>query len=163
MKHQLRPEPVEFLRTAPHRRSWSADLTASPEAVFAALSDEPSTWRTWFPNLKDGHWLADAPDGTRRREVRLALGVRFAETIVRHEAPNRFAYRLDETSVPMCHALIEEWEITPTTTGCRVTWTFAADAKLVLRLTLRLTPFFLGMTFKKACRNLDRQLGRVVS
>ncbi|MGR7001462.1 SRPBCC family protein [Yinghuangia aomiensis] len=105
MKYTLRAEPIEFVQTAPRRRAWSADLQASPKQVFAALTDDPGTWRGWFPGLTGAHWLAEAPDAAAgapthgvgaRREIRLVKPVVFHETIMAWEEPSRWAYRVDD-------------------------------------------------------------------
>lgn len=162
MKYALRAEPMEFVRTAPRRRSWSADLAAPPRQVFAALASDPDGWKGWFPNFTGGAWLAEAPEGGygvgARREVRLVRPVVFHETIMAYEEPARWAYRVDASTVPMCNALIEEWVVEERGTGSRVTWTFAADPKLLISLTLRFAPFFMSSTFRRAMRRLDRRL-----
>ncbi|NUU25317.1 MAG: SRPBCC family protein [Streptomycetaceae bacterium] len=158
---------MEFVQTAPRRRSWSADLAASPKQVFAALTDDPGTWRGWFPNCKGGRWLAADPDGGRRvgarREVRLVKPVVFEETVMAYEEPVRWAYRIDSVTVPMCHALIEEWAIEERGTGSRVTWTFAADPRPLIAVTLRLAPWTMAATFRRAMRNLDRKLAPIAA
>lgn len=172
MKYTLRAEPIEFVQTAPRRRAWSADLQASPKQVFAALTDDPATWRGWFPGLTGAHWLAEAPDATdggpthgvgARREIRLVKPVVFHETIMAWEEPSRWAYRVDTATVPMANALIEEWTIEERGTGSHVTWTFACDPKAVISLTLRFTPWFMGNTFRRAMKNLDRKLAPIAA
>ncbi|MCF2528306.1 SRPBCC family protein [Yinghuangia soli] len=165
MKYSLRPEPIEFVQTAPKRRAWSADLAASPKQVFAALTDDPDTWKHWFPNFKGGGWLSEAPEGGHgvgaRREVRLVKPVVFHETVMAYEEPTRWAYRIDGLTVPMCHALIEEWLIEPRGTGSRVTWTFAADPMPMIAFTLRFMPWAMSSTFRRAMKNLDRRLAPI--
>jgi hypothetical protein len=169
VKYTLRAEPIDFVKTAPHIRAWSADLAASPRQVFAALSEDPDSWRGWFPGFKGARWLSDSPDGEQRhgvgarREIRLVKPTVFHETIMAWEEPTRWAYRLDSATVPMAHALIEEWTIEELGSGSRVTWTFACDPKAVMTLTLRFMPFFMSGTFRRAMRNLDRKLAPIAA
>jgi hypothetical protein len=44
MAHRLRTVELDFLDTAPHRFVFEALVPASQETVFAAISDDPSTW-----------------------------------------------------------------------------------------------------------------------
>ncbi|NUU20561.1 MAG: hypothetical protein HOV68_03440, partial [Streptomycetaceae bacterium] len=118
-------------------------------------------------NFRSGRWLAaDADGGHRvgaRREVRLVKPVVFEETVMAYEEPTRWAYRVDTATVPMCHALIEEWAVEEHGTGSRVTWTFAADPRPLIAVTLRLMPWAMGSTFRRAMRNLDRKLAPIAA
>jgi hypothetical protein len=78
---------------------------------------------------------------------------RYDETILALQEPSLFVYRIDETTAPYAHALVERWTFEDDT---RVSWTFAADPTWVLRVPgVRAV---IGGTFKRAMRNLEALL-----
>ncbi|MEU0396883.1 SRPBCC family protein [Streptomyces sp. NPDC006208] len=156
MARRLRPVELDFVETAPLRLVFSAEVAASPTAVYSALADDVAAWPTWFTAVT----AARPTDGGSGREVRLRGGTVFAERIMAKEPGTRYAYRVDETNAPGLRALLEEWRMTPTATGTRVQWTFAADGPAPLRAVLRLGRAGFGRAFKDAVRNLDRRLAR---
>ncbi|MFF3326852.1 SRPBCC family protein [Streptomyces sp. NPDC002889] len=159
MARRLRPVELDFVETAPVRLVFSAEVTASPSAVYAALADDVATWPTWFTAVT----AARPTDEGAGREVRLRGGTVFTERIMAREPGARYAYRVDATNAPGLRALLEEWRITPTATGSRVQWTFAVDGIAPLRIALRLGRTGLGRAFKDAVRNLDRRLTRAAT
>ncbi|MET9420529.1 SRPBCC family protein [Streptomyces sp. NPDC006540] len=156
MARQLRPVELEFAKSAPLRLVFSAHLTASPQALYAALADDVAGWPEWFTAVT----AARPVDDGAGREIRLKGGTVFTETVLAREPDTRYAYRVDQTNAPGLRALLEEWRITPTPAGSRVQWTFAADGPAPLWVVLRLGRPGLGRAFKDAVRNLDRRLGR---
>lgn len=156
MARRLRPVELDFVESAPLRLVFSAEVTASPRAVYRALAEDVASWPCWFTAVT----AARPADGGASREVRLKGGTFFAEKIMATEPGARYAYRVEETNAPGLRALLEEWRMTPTTTGTRVQWTFAADGPAPLRIALRLGRAGLGSSFRGAVRNLDRRLAR---
>ena len=154
MARQLRPVELEFVENAPIRLVFAAPVTAAPPAVYAALAEDVEGLPEWFTAVT----AARSTDGGAGREVRLKGGTVFTERILAREPDSRYAYRIEQTNAPGLRALLEEWRITPTETGSRVQWTFAADGPAPLRLALRLGRAGLGRAFKDAVRNLDRRL-----
>jgi hypothetical protein len=145
---------LEFVESAPLRLVFSAELAASPQAVYRALAEDVAGWPSWFTAV-----AAATPTGSGR-EIELRGGIRFAETVLASDSGERYAYRVDETNAPGLRALLEEWRITATPAGCRVRWTFAADAPTPLRGLLRLGRAGMGASFRGAVRKLDRKLAR---
>jgi uncharacterized protein YndB with AHSA1/START domain len=154
MAHRLRPVGLAFTRTAPVRLVFAGEMTASPKAVFRALADDVPGWSDWFPAVRSIGLI----DGGAGREVRLAGGTRFRETIVAAEPDELYAYRVDEATVPGVRALLEEWRLTPVGTGTRVQWTWAADGNVLFRLLVRLSRGALARVFRGAVTALDRRL-----
>ncbi|WLW57413.1 SRPBCC family protein [Streptomyces sp. YU58] len=154
MAHQLRPVGVEFVESAPVRLVFARQVSAPPEAVFAALAEDVPGWTEWFAAVTAARSLDDGA----RREVRLKGGTRFLETILAAKGPEVYTYRVDSTSAPGARALAEEWRLTPAGTGTRVRWTFAADGTPPFRLALRLGRPGLGRAFRDAVTSLDRRL-----
>lgn len=159
---RLRAETLAFLTTAPKRWEYGARVDSPPEVVFAAISADPSTWN-WFPGFRSGRWVGDGPHGLGSiREVRVGPSI-YRETIVAWDAPKRWAYRVDETTVPLAKALVEEWAIEPAAGGSAVRWTFAIDPRPLFRVILPVGPTIMGRVFQKAMRNLNVQLNRRAS
>jgi hypothetical protein len=156
--HRLRPEGLDFLTSAPRRWTFSAPVAAPPTAVFAALSADPSTWASWFPGFTAGHYEGEGTPGLGSgREVTVGRA-RYRETMVAWDEPTRWTYRVDETTVPMADALVEEWRIAPDGDHSVVSWTFAIDPKPLFSLSRPLAAPVMGWLFRRAMRNLSRRL-----
>jgi carbon monoxide dehydrogenase subunit G len=156
--HRLRPEGLDFVTTAPRSWSFANPVQARPADVFAAISADPSTWVQWFPGLSAGHYEGDQPPGIGSgREVTVGR-TRYRETILAWDTPHRWAYRVDETSVPMAHALVEEWTIEPEGDGSRLRWTFAIDPRPLFRISAPLAGPVMGRMMKRAMGNLSDHL-----
>ncbi|MDX3801634.1 SRPBCC family protein [Streptomyces sp. AK04-3B] len=154
MPRRLRPEGLDFVRTAPVRLVFATEMSAPPERVFRALAEDVPGWARWFPAVTSARSL----DGGAAREVRLRGGTRFRETVLAAKEPEVYAYRVDATDAPGVGALVEEWRLAPAGAGTRVQWTFAADGSRILRTVLRLARPALGQSFRGAVKRLDRRL-----
>lgn len=157
MARRLRPVGLEFTESAPLRLVFAREVSAAPDAVYRALADDMTGWPEWFTSVTMCR-PTDGTDGAKGREVRLKGGTRFQETIIASDEAERYAYRIDETNAPGLRALVEEWRLTPSGTGTRVQWTFAADGSAPLRFALKLGRAGLGRAFRDAVTALDRRL-----
>ncbi|MGH2793644.1 MAG: SRPBCC family protein [Actinomycetota bacterium] len=158
MPFRLRAESPDFLATAPKRWAFQGRVEAPQETVFDAIAADPSTW-TWFPGFSSGRYEGPGPHGIGSiREVRVGPSI-YRETIVAWDRPARWVYRVDSTTVPLAHALVEEWTVEPDgNSGSRVRWTFAVDPRAMFRVLGPMTPMVLGRVFRKAMRNLEAEL-----
>ena len=157
MPFRLRAESSDFLATAPKRWRFEGRIDASQERVFDAIAADPSTW-TWFPGFSTGRYEGPGPHGVGSiREVRVGPSV-YRETIVAWDRPTRWVYRVDSTTVPLAHALVEEWTVEPSGSGSIVGWTFAIDPRLMFRAIGPAANAVLGGVFRKAMRNLEAEL-----
>lgn len=153
MAYRLRSVGLDYTQTAPVRLAFTAEASAPPEAVFGALADVEG-WPRWFRQVTEARPTAD---GTGR-EIRLAGGTRFRETVVAADPCERYAYRIDETNVPGLRALLEEWRLVPWHSGTVVRYTFALDGTTVVRASARAFRPGLRKAFHDAVRCLDRRL-----
>ncbi|NEA01217.1 SRPBCC family protein, partial [Streptomyces sp. SID10116] len=132
MAHRLNPVGLDFVASAPVRLVFTREVSAPPEAVYAALADDVTGWPQWFAAVT----LCRPTGGGTGREVRLKGGTRFQESILAADGPERYVYRVDRTNAPGLRALVEEWRLSPTAggtgPGTRVQWTFAMDGAAVL-------------------------------
>ena len=94
--HPLRPVELDFLDTAIVRFEFECELDAAPEAVFAAISADPSTW-SWFPGLADAAYESPPPHGIGTGRAVVMNGVTYRETMLAWDEPTRWAYRVDES------------------------------------------------------------------
>ncbi|POX37844.1 MxaD family protein [Streptomyces sp. Ru73] len=154
MTRRLSPVGLDFAESAPLRMVFAAELSAPPEAVYAALADDVCAWSAWFTGVS----RITPVDGGKGRVVRLTGGTRFRESIMAAEAAEHYAYRVDETNAPGLRALLEDWRLTPGTGGTLVRWTFAADGPAAFRTVMQLARPMLGRAFRDSMRRLDRRL-----
>lgn len=155
---KLRAEDLAFLERAPKRWDFTEPVGAPPEAVFEAISADPSTW-TWFPGLsREAAYKSQPPHGVGSiRQVSMA-GTTYKETILAWDPPTRWAYRVDECSAPIARALVEDWVISPAAEGSVVRWTFTIDPRALFLAGLPVAGKLMGSLFAKAMRNLSEQL-----
>jgi Polyketide cyclase / dehydrase and lipid transport len=158
MGHSLRAVELGFLDDAPLRFEYtSPDLPATVVELFAVITSDPSGW-SWFPGLEAGGYDGDGPHGVgSHRWVRMGETT-YRETILVWDEPNRWAYRVDETSDEVFDALLEDWVIEPTETGSRLRWTFAFAPRAELADVLAGSHEFIGQTFASAMSGLIDQL-----
>jgi hypothetical protein len=116
--------------------------------VFAAITSDPSDW-TWFPGAKGGSYVGD------KRSIRVGRFT-YNETVLVRDESRRFVYHVDRSNSPYAHALVEEWLFSDHSDGTLVRWRFCVDRRFVLRVPG--ARWFLGLTFKRAMRNLQAQL-----
>ncbi|MGY5138089.1 SRPBCC family protein [Streptomyces nigrescens] len=156
MARRLRPVELDFVESAPLRLVFTAEVSAPPKAVYAALADDVAGWSCWFTGV-----ARSAPtQGGTGREVRLTGGTRFTETVLAAEPDAHYAYRVDTTNTPGLRALLEDWRLAPAGGGTRLRWTFAADGPAPFRFLLMLARPGLGRAFRESARALDRRLTR---
>ncbi|GHB53907.1 polyketide cyclase [Streptomyces cirratus] len=154
MARRLRAVELDFAEKAPVRLVFAAHVTQAPTPVYEALAEQVADWPAWFKAVT----LARSTHGGAGREIGLMGGVRFRETVVAAEPARCYAYRVDETNVPGLRALLEEWRLSPSGSGTRIRWTFAADGPAPLRFALAAARPGLGHSFRSAVGALDARL-----
>lgn len=165
MPSKLRDVSLEFLELAPKRWVFEAGVEAPRSATFRAISDDPKTW-TWFPGISGGGYSGTMPPGVGTiREARMGPAA-YLETILAWDEPERWVYRVDEMTIPMAHALVEEWLVIPADDDddrSVVRWTFAIDPKPLFIAGGPATPRVMGTLFRRAMRNLSASLNATKS
>jgi hypothetical protein len=158
MTHELAPVDLDFLDRAPLRFEYEVELAAPRGPVFDVISSDPGGW-SWFPGMEAGGYEGDGTPGVgSRRWVRLT-GTTYRETILAWDAPTRWAYRVDESSVPLFEALVEDWVIEPRPGGTSaLRWIFAFAPLPDLADTMHDAHELIGRTFYEAMTRLDRHL-----
>ncbi len=87
-------------------------------------------------------------------------GVDYRETILVWDEPERWAFRVDEATAPIAHALAEEYRLVADGDQTVIHWTFCVDgpAAMLSLLASPLAPPAMGMLWRRACANLERRL-----
>ena len=122
MHFECHPVDDSFFDTAPMRFRHQVDLDATAAKVFAIFDDENS-WPKWFKAIHKVEWTSPRPHGVgSTRTVTLA-----AATVFEHfycwEPDRRCAFYLTGASMPLAHALAEDYlleEIAPGKTPLHV-------------------------------------------
>jgi hypothetical protein len=154
----VRPEDLGFLERAPKRWTFEEEVKAPQAEVFAAISADPSTW-TWFPRLSSGSYEGDGPRGVGTKRWVKMTGITYSETMLAWDPPSRWAYRVDASSAPLAHALVEDWVIAPRGEDRSVVrWTFAIDPKPLFKVGLPAAPTVMRRLFTRAMANLTKEL-----
>ncbi|HWW53528.1 MAG TPA: SRPBCC family protein [Acidimicrobiales bacterium] len=153
--NQLRAVELDFLDNAPNRWDFEADVHARPAEVFAAICADPSNWTEWFPGLEQGAYESAAPHGVGTTRAITMTGLVYRETLLAWDEPTRWAYRVDETTADMFHALAEDWVVEPKGDHAVVRWTFAIDPKAEIVPLLGDLPAIVGKVFDDAMAGLD--------
>jgi uncharacterized protein YndB with AHSA1/START domain len=155
---RLSPVTTEFLQSAPLRIVVTQHLGASREAVFRELTDDAASWPTWFHEISRAAYTGPGPYGPGAgRSVALRGGVRFVESVLVWDEPERFVYRIEETNLSGAHAWMEEWLLTPgpSGTGTTLRFTMAIEGHAAVELPLRAVRPMVMRSVRKAMRRLD--------
>jgi carbon monoxide dehydrogenase subunit G len=157
----VRQEELDFVERAPRKWVFEEEVAAPQHVVFDAISADPSTWEGWFPGLSSGGYGGDGPHGVGSKRWVKMSGVTYRETILAWDAPSRWAYRVDESTAPIAHALVEDWQVEPRGDDRSIVrWTFAIDAKPLFKVGAPAAGTVMGRLFKKAMANLSEELAR---
>ena len=160
---RLSPVTTEFLQSAPLRIVVTQRLGASREALFRALTDDASTWPQWWREITRASYTGPGPYNVGAgRSVSLRGGVRFVESVLVWDEPERFVYRIEETNVPGAHAWMEEWLLTDDqASGTTVRFTIAIEGHAALELPLQAVRPMVMRSIRKAMRRLDARTSQL--
>lgn len=155
MHFECHPVDDSFFDTAPMRFRHQVDLDATAAKVFAIFDDENS-WPKWFKAIRKVEWTSPRPHGVgSTRNVTLA-----AATVFEHfycwEPDRRFAFYLTGASMPLAHALAEDYlleEIAPGKT--RFTYRVGIEPRLPVAAGGPLSRMYFDAMFKSGCEQLQ--------
>jgi hypothetical protein len=154
---KLRPVDLDFVRTAPRREANEAIVPAPRSRVFDAVSGDPDGWKQWFPGFSSGRYEGEPGVGAVR--VVKYQGTTFRETILAWDAPSRWTFRVDSSTVPLANALVEDWTFDDVPGGGTLArWGFAYEPSLLGRVIAPLQIRTMSRIFQRAMRNLGEQL-----
>ena len=155
MHFDCRPVDASFFDTAPMRFRHEVDLDATPAKVFAIFDDENS-WPKWFHAIHKVEWTSPRPHGVdSTRIVTLATATIF-EHFFCWEEDRRCSFYLTGTSMPLAHALAEDYlleEIAPGKT--RFTYRVGIEPRTVVAAAGPLSHMYFESMFKSAVEHLQ--------
>jgi hypothetical protein len=155
--YRLRAEGSGFVASAPKVFVFDAVVGAARDRVFEAIVADPETWRAWCPGVTGGHYESAVDHGVGATRFLMLAGTRVRETVIEHEEPHRWAYRVDTAAIPIARAIVETWRLEDLPDGTHVRWTLAIDPMPLFSLV----PFprtTIGAGFRRGMRNLDERL-----
>lgn len=156
MRVPCRPVDASFFDVAPMRFKNVVELQASPARVFAIFED-PKSWPELFGAIKKVVWTSNKPYAVGTTRTVWLTGLAVDEYFFRWEQGRRFSFCFTATSLPLAHALAEDYlleEIAPGRT--RFTYTVGIEPRLPVALGGPLSRMYFASMFKSGCTNLER-------
>jgi hypothetical protein len=146
---------ASFFDTAPMRFKNVVELAARPADVFAIFADGES-WPRWFHGIRKVVWTSNKPYGIGTTRTVWLTGASVDEHFFRWEQDRRFSFYLTGQSIPLAHALAEDYlleEVGPSKT--RFTYSVAIEPRLVLRMGGPIARTYFGSMFSNGCKGLQ--------
>jgi hypothetical protein len=162
MAHALRSEDLAFLGTAPARQVHVAELDVPDHRVFDELTGHPENWVNWFrPVVRECHYEGGPPYGVGAvRRVAFRGGIVAREIVLVWESNRRFAYRIDEISLPGVGAFMEEWAVEPINGDrTRVRWVLAADMSKPMELLFQANRASIQRVYSRGMKRMESVAG----
>jgi hypothetical protein len=155
MHFPCHPVDASFFDTAPMRFKNAVELVARPVDVFAIFEDGES-WPRWFHAIHKVTWTSNKPYGVGTTRTVWLTPTTINEYFFRWEPGRRFSFYVTGQSMPLFHALAEDYlleELAPSET--RFTYNVAIEPRLALRIGGPIARTRLDSVFKNACKGLQ--------
>jgi hypothetical protein len=155
MRFPCHPVDASFFDTAPMRFRNAVELVARPADVFAIFEDGES-WPRWFHGIRKVVWTSNKPYGVGTTRTVWLTGVSVDEHFFRWEQDRRLSFYLTGHSMPLFHALAEDYlleEVAPSKT--RFTYSMAIEPRLALRMGGPIARTYFGSMVRNACKGLQ--------
>ena len=135
MRFPCHPIDASFFDTAPRFRN-TVELAARPADVFAIFEDGES-WPRWFHGIHKVVWTSNKPYGVGTTRTVWLTGVTVQERFFRWEQDRRFSFYLTGHSMPLAHALAEDYLLDEVAAGeTRFTYSVAIEPRRPDRATI---------------------------
>jgi len=155
MSFPCHPVEASFFDTAPMRFKNAVEVEARPAEVFAIFEDGES-WPRWFSGMRKVVWTSNKPYGVgTTRTVWFPL-LSIDEHFFRWEQDRRFSFYLTAHSMPLVHALAEDYlleEVAPGRT--RFTYSVAIEPRLALSMGGPIARPLIDSFLRNACKGLQ--------
>ena len=140
--YPLDPVDASFFRDAPIRHEFVADFAVPPADVWQSLASDESV-SAWGPGVDSVRWTSPRPFGVgTTRDVTLALkSVTVREQFFRWDEGSGYSFFGTASNRPGLRRLAEDYVVSATPTGSRLTWTVAIEpSRQLARATPALAP-----------------------
>jgi hypothetical protein len=156
MRFPCHPVDASFFDDAPMRFKNEVELSARPAETFSILADA-STWPHWVGGMHKAVWTSAKAGGVgSTRTVSLTM-LTVDEQFFRWEPDRRFSFYLTSQSMPLTHAMAEDYlleELGTATT--RFTYSVAMEPRIAVAMGGPVARAYFGSMFKGACEGLKR-------
>ena len=126
-RHPCKRVGLDFVDAAPYRFVSTVDLAITPEQLFEVLADETS-WPHWASVITKVTWTSPEPRGVgTTRTVEMRGGITGYEEYLVWQPFTRMAFRFNESTTGAIAAFAEDYRVTETAAGCRLTWIMALE------------------------------------
>lgn len=117
---------LDFASTAPISVTVEQVVPVSADRLWAIFGDAES-WTKWVKPILNVEWTSPFPIGVgSTRTVTMMGGLAGYEEYLAFDAPNRFAFRFNETTKGGPEAFLEDYHLVDLGNGStKVTWTMA--------------------------------------
>jgi hypothetical protein len=156
--HQLRREDSSFATSAAKVLVFDTGVDAPRARVFEAIVDDPQSWKAWFPGITGGSYENAADHDVGATRFLGLVGTRVRETILVHQAPLLWSYRVDTAALPIARAVVETWRFEELPDGTYVRWTVAIDPTALFYVLLPFPQTIIGTAWRRGMRNLSAHL-----
>lgn len=156
MWFKLQPVALPFIAQAPFHFDNETVVEANAEDIFAILA--ATNWADWFEDFIAVKWLTLEPHGEgAAREVKLTtLSAR--ERFLAWEPGRRYCFAIDEISVPLVSAMIEDIQLEPQgRQQTRIHWQVYYRPNPLMRVIHPLARRIFGAMFVKGLHRLKQQ------
>jgi ribosome-associated toxin RatA of RatAB toxin-antitoxin module len=129
------------------------EIPVRPDQLFEILEDAEA-WPRWLTAITKVVWSSPDPKGvgtTRTVEIKGAFMA--DEEFIGWETNRRMAFRFARCSRRVFRAFAEDYRITPTDNGCRLTWSVLIRPRGIPERLVKLMGPLLGLSLR---RNLAR-------
>ncbi|MEO8500779.1 MAG: SRPBCC family protein [Vicinamibacteria bacterium] len=154
MRFKCRPVGLDFIEGASYRFENVVDLEATPEAVFDIFADGES-WPRWFDGIKRVVWTSPEPKGVGTTRTVTLTTMTVQEHFFAWERGRRFAFRFEGSSLPLCRAGIEDYQLEDLGSGrTRFSYGVYLEPSFVVRLTGPIARAQFSRMFRRAAEGL---------
>jgi len=154
MHFECRPVDASFFDTAPMQFRNVVDLEAPASKVFAIFEDGEA-WPHWFHAIHKVAWTSGKPYGVGTTRTVTLTAATVDEHFFIWEQDRRMAFYVTGSSMPLAHAMAEDYQLEETAPGkTRFTYRVAMDPHLTISMGGPLSRMYFESMFESACSNL---------
>jgi hypothetical protein len=162
MTHWFKLDAVDesFFDDAQYRYVFHMDLRSPADQVWAGLTAQrPHAWCRMLTHVAYTSPGPFAVGSQRASEVAWGA-LKFRERFFGwDDTARRHSFYVEEVNVPLVRAFAEDYQITPTDTGCRFTWTFAFDPNPSLSPAVRLGLPGIRLLLRSLVKDTEKAFG----